>query len=250
MADDDAEVVYDVVEYTDGPDGEPEVTNWIKRAGNVNITYVNGCTFSGTYDENKLKQGNGVYVWKKKSEEEDDGELKEVARYEGNYVDGMRSGFGTFTFPNGDIYEGEFSNNRMEGTGTYTYKHSQDIYSGSWVADKKHGQGTYEYAADKSLLIGTWEKGNIVSGDWVLKDAATYSGSFKRGVPVGAGKFTFKSGLVLPGVFEEATSAVEVSEAQEEQEPAEEGAEAAAPVEEEPTEPPVVTWKGERIVSF
>lgn len=35
------------VEYLDTPDGTPEETNWIKRAGRAKVTYPNGCTFEG-----------------------------------------------------------------------------------------------------------------------------------------------------------------------------------------------------------
>ena len=59
------------------------------------------CCFLGTFDENKLKQGQGVYVWM--SELNEDGERTEVARYEGNYVDGVRSGVGKFVFPSGTL---------------------------------------------------------------------------------------------------------------------------------------------------
>jgi hypothetical protein len=47
----------------------------------------------------------------------------------------MKHGFGKMQFPNGDIYEGEWSDNHLQGEGTYTYKKSSDIYSGSWVFD-------------------------------------------------------------------------------------------------------------------
>lgn len=197
----------------------------------------------GTYDENRLKQGRGVYVWMREGEEE---EKVEVARYEGGYVDGVKSGFGMMRFPSGDVYEGEFQDNKMHGTGTYTYKKSQDIYSGAWVNNLKHGQGRYEYFADKSMLVGTWEAGSMVSGEWELRDSAVFSGSFRLGVPVGAGRFAFKSGLVLTGAFEEQRSGD--GESTEEKGEAEEGeAEAAEAV---AAEPPVVSWRSDSIVSF
>ena len=203
--------------------------------------------FSGTFDEARLKQGQGVYVWM--SEPNEDGERTETARYEGNYMNGVKSGVGKLLFPNGDIYEGEFRDNQMHGVGSYTYKTSQDIYSGEWVNNKKHGQGRYEFFADKSMLAGTWDKGFIVAGDWELKDCAVYSGNFRMGVPVGPGKFTFKSGLVLPGTFEEAVPE-KSPEGEQERDPAEEPEGDAPPAEDIPAEPPIVHWRGENIVSF
>jgi hypothetical protein len=47
MADEGEEGQFCSVIYTDLPDGETEETNWIKRAGNATVTYLNGCTFTG-----------------------------------------------------------------------------------------------------------------------------------------------------------------------------------------------------------
>lgn len=203
--------------------------------------------FLGTFDEARLKQGQGVYVWV--SEPNEDGDRTEIARYEGSYVDGVKSGIGKLVFPNGDLYEGEFRDNLMHGVGSYTYKASQDIYSGEWSNGKKHGQGRYEFFADKSMLSGSWEKGFMVAGDWELKDFAVFSGTFRQGVPVGPGRFTFKSGLVLPGSFEETLPDKGPEESQE-REPEEDGEGEAAPAEDIPAEPPIVHWRGESIVSF
>lgn len=147
----------------------------------------------------------------------------------------------------GDIYEGQFADNMMNGIGTYTYKSSQDIYSGSWLNNKKHGEGRYEYFADKSMMVGTWEQNDMVSGAWELKDSAVYTGKFRMGVPVGPGKFVFKSGLTLPGVFEETNVVAETTEEPVAEE--EEGNEGEAK-ETVPPEPPIVVWRGESIVSF
>ncbi len=55
------------VEYLDTPDGVPEETNWIKRAGRCKVTYPNGAIFEGTFDAERVKQGKGVYTWMKAS---------------------------------------------------------------------------------------------------------------------------------------------------------------------------------------
>lgn len=44
------------------------------------------------------------------------------ATYEGNYTDGKKAGTGKMTYPNGDIYTGEWKDNMMDGEGTYVYK--------------------------------------------------------------------------------------------------------------------------------
>ena len=67
---------------------------------------------SGTFDDEKIKQGFGTYVWMGPTSEEDETPV-EKARYEGNYLNGQRSGFGKMNFPNGDIYEGEWAEDKV-----------------------------------------------------------------------------------------------------------------------------------------
>jgi len=218
------------VEYLDGPDGSTEETNWIKRAGRAKVTYLNGCTFEGTFDAEKMKQGEGVFVWMGPGEEEES--TVEKARYEGRYRDGMRNGFGKMVYPGGDIYEGEWVDGKMQGEGSYTYKKTGDIYSGSWKANKKHGYGRYEFGADKSMLVGAWESGQLVNGSWELKNFANYEGGFKLGRPLGAGKFVFNNGYTQEGTFVEEKSAED------------DGGDADA------AKPPNVSWRGKAIVQF
>jgi len=221
------------VEYLDIPEGgDPEETNWIKRAGTARVTYVNGCIFEGTFDAEKVKQGKGKYIWMGPGADED-AEPVQKASYEGDYKDGLRTGVGKFVFPNGDVYEGEFFENKIQGDGTYTYKGTGDIYSGGWVDGKKQGQGVYEFSKDSSMMSGTWEAGTLVTGSWIYKGAGQYDGGFKVGRPFGPGKFSFASGLEQSGTY------AEKPKGEDEEEPAE--GEVVAPN---------VEWKGESIVSF
>ena len=101
------------VEYIDLPEGaEEEVTNWIRRAGKARITYPNGDIFEGYYDEEKVKQGKGIYTWMGPTSEDDE-TLIEKARFEGIYLNGLKTGFGKFKYPNGDLYEGEFLDDKV-----------------------------------------------------------------------------------------------------------------------------------------
>lgn len=172
-----------------------------------------------------------MYVWMKPGSEDDETPV-EKARYEGNYKDGLRCGVGRMVYPSGDIYEGEWLDNKMHGEGSYTYKKTGDIYSGSWSGNKKNGRGRYECASDSSVLSGAWVDGNITEGSWEWKDAGKYDGTFKLGRPVGVGRFEFVNGIVHNGEYVQKKVADE-----------EEPAEGDAP------RPPNVTWKGQSIVS-
>ena len=106
--------------------------------------------------------------------------------------DGKRDGVGTMTYPNGDVYTGEWKESKMHGVGTYKYKASDDIYSGAYVEGLKEGAGTYEFGKCKSKLDGTWEGGTFKEGEWQFKDAGSYVGTFaKDGQPIGPGKYNF-----------------------------------------------------------
>ena len=54
--------------------------------------------------------------------------------------------FGTYTWPSGDIYVGEFKDGTGHGHGTITYPDGEK-YVGGWKDGKKHGYGTYTYAS-------------------------------------------------------------------------------------------------------
>jgi len=189
--------------------------------------------YKGTFDNERVKQGEGTYVWMGPASEDDPDTLVEKARYTGNYKDGQKHGVGKMIYPNGDIYEGEWVENRMEGEGSYTYKTSNDIYSGSWVNNKKSGQGTYSFGKDQSIMTGTWENGQITTGKWALKGYAEYEGGFKLGRPFGQGKFAFTNGLTQTGSFDEKARG-------EDEEP---------PAEDEVV-PPNTSWVGDSIVAF
>ncbi|CAI2378234.1 unnamed protein product [Moneuplotes crassus] len=81
--------------------------------------------------------------------------------YTGELEDWTRQGIGKLE-GNGDIYEGEFDDNRKNGEGKMYYKNG-DYYSGSWLEDKREGNGTMFYKATKEVYEGEWNR-DIRSG--------------------------------------------------------------------------------------
>ena len=77
---------------------------------------------------------------------------------------------GTYTFANGDIYDGEHKDNKANGQGTYAYA-SGATYVGEWLDGKRNGQGTYTFA-----------------------DGENYVGKFKDNIPNGQGTYMFHPG--------------------------------------------------------
>ena len=83
--------------------------------------------------------------------------------------------FGTFTFPGGNKYVGEFKDSKRDGQGTFTFANG-DKYVGGFKDDKRNGQGT-----------STWANGD------------KYDGEYKDGKRDGLGTLTFGSGSQFSG---------------------------------------------------
>jgi hypothetical protein len=59
--------------------------------------------------------------------------------YEGEYVNEKKHGKGKYTSANGDVYEGDFVEGKKCGQGMFTYS-SGNVYSGEYKDGKQNGQ--------------------------------------------------------------------------------------------------------------
>lgn len=103
----------------------------------------------GSYNKKTWTNCYGIYKWSNIND-----------RYEGEYLNGDRHGFGTYIYANGNKYSGEYKNDRPNGRGTMTFS-SGDKYIGEVKNGKRHGKGTYFYA-DGERLTGTWNDNEYV----------------------------------------------------------------------------------------
>jgi len=74
--------------------------------------------------------------------------------YKGNW-NGKPNGSGIMEYINHDKYSGYWLSGNMNGKGTIKYANG-DVYSGDWVNNEKNGKGTIKYA-----------NGDVYSGDWI-----------------------------------------------------------------------------------
>lgn len=79
-----------------------------------------------------------------------------TARYEGEYVNGVKEGKGTFWYPDGSKYEGEWKSGIRNGMGKYTYPNG-DWYDGSWKSNLKDGNGIYYHSQNDVKYKGLFE---------------------------------------------------------------------------------------------
>jgi hypothetical protein len=64
-------------------------------------------------------------------------------------------GYGVYEYANGDIYEGDFKDNKKDGKGTFTFANGRK-YEGHWKNDERHGKAKY-----------TCKDGDYGKGEWV-----------------------------------------------------------------------------------
>jgi hypothetical protein len=83
-------------------------------------------------------------------------------KYQGNFKDGKRNGYGKFIWATGSKYKGQWVNNKRQGKGEEILADGTS-YVGDFNNDQKHGNGTL-YDKNKNVIKkGTWTNG-IYSG--------------------------------------------------------------------------------------
>lgn len=119
--------------------------------------------------------------------------------YSGVNVQGVRQGYGTFKYNNGDVYTGNWYNNKRSGRGMCKYKNG-DSYEGDWENDTCQ-DGTLTYA-NGDEYNGRWKKDKIHGwGKYRKADGSTYEGKFKDSKKDGGGLLITATGDTIAGEF-------------------------------------------------
>jgi len=74
--------------------------------------------------------------------------------YEGQIVNRMAHGHGTYHYNNGDWYTGSCKFGLADGFGTYKYGAGKGVYTGYFSCGKHHGIGTFE--DNYNIYKGSW----------------------------------------------------------------------------------------------
>ena len=128
--------------------------------------------------------------------------LPEGEQYEGELVNGIREGFGRLMYPDGRVYEGEFSAGLpSDSTGVLTFADGHR-YSGTFVAGRMHGYGTFEFA-NGDVYVGTFDTNSITgTGTYYWRDSnVTYEGTVEDGKLHGYGVMQWPDGRSYNGAF-------------------------------------------------
>jgi hypothetical protein len=121
--------------------------------------------------------------------------------YYGDWANNRKHGTGTFIYVNGDKYTGAFHKGKKSGFGDFLFASLGDSYTGGFRADVIHGFGVYRYK-DGCEYDGQFVDG-LKDGKGTQKYAseAQYKGYWNADKPHGKGKYTFSSGKVFKGRF-------------------------------------------------
>lgn len=120
---------------------------------NETVTWTGPCRAGKT-------QGDGVLTW---SYTDRTGQAQ-TETYSGTMLDGKQEGRGSYTFPDGDRYDGEYRGGNEEGQGVMTWKDAK--YSGAWKDGKPHGFGVY--TSGEESYEGQWIQGCLDHKDDVI----------------------------------------------------------------------------------
>lgn len=124
-----------------------------------------------------LREGYGVYTYP-----------NSFFRYEGEWHEGGKDGFGKLKMRDGSFYEGQFINGEIDGTGIRYWAHTDNTYEGQFENGEMCGMGVMSFG-DGSLYEGAWLN-NKMEGEGVLKgtDGSGYVGAFHLHKKHGEGK--------------------------------------------------------------
>jgi hypothetical protein len=186
--------------------GDKYIGDWNndKKEGNGLMIYSNGSSYEGEWKNDK-KNGNGVFTTSNsiyKGYFNDGDELNGIFTvsnidgseiFEGNLINGIKTGNGKMKFSNGDEYTGNWDNDYMSGNGTMKFSDGNE-YTGNWDNDYMSGNGTMKFY-DGGEYIGNWVN-SIFNGNGTMKfsDGDEYNGNLVNGIINGYGKMTYKNG--------------------------------------------------------
>ncbi|CAE8587659.1 unnamed protein product [Polarella glacialis] len=122
--------------------------------------------------------------------------------YSGDCVENhVKDGKGTYTWANGDVYDGQFAKDRQEGQGKLTRPSVEEEYVGSWLADLRHGRGELRVRGGEVVFQGDWCRDELISGLRTGADGSRYEGGFLGLRRQGRGRDVSPQGTSYEGEF-------------------------------------------------
>ncbi len=204
-------------------DGSRYEGQWLSRypEGKGTKTYKDGSKRTGLWKKGTFVEGSetvsktSIY---KNANSDDDGSTIQYGCINGD----CENGGGTYAYPDGSKYEGQFKLGKIHGWGTFYYANG-DKYIGGFKENVAHGKGTI-IKQNGEKTTGEWKDGEYIgtsmvasgrigciegdcthgTGTYLYKDgAAKYIGQFKNNLPQGKGVVSYSNGERYEGDFVE-----------------------------------------------
>jgi hypothetical protein len=157
-------------------------------SGNGTLYDTDGIwNFSGVFQDGQANGGT-FYPYGGENTTYERGETADILtgyrwKYEGGINESGQFGTGTFTFADGSVYTGGFSNGLAEGEGIYTDAPGRTVYAGGFKAGLFDGHGKY-FSPEGWVYEGGFKEG-LFDGEGVLVyDTETVGGVWEKGVQV------------------------------------------------------------------
>jgi hypothetical protein len=156
--------------------------------GRGTMTYATGHRYAGEFKDGK-RHGSGVLHMP--------GGRKIVGVWEENEITS-----GTYTEPDGTVYEGQWQFRERSGQGRLTFPDGRK-YIGEFKSGKRHGKGTMTFP-DGRKYVGDFVNGvRSGQGSMTYPDGRRYAGEFKDGQVSGQGTMIYSDGKKQEGIFKD-----------------------------------------------
>jgi hypothetical protein len=148
-----------------------------------------GSVFEGIYDENGLPTGYGSYQWPSGDS------------YSGEFFQGQFFGNGTLTYAAGGSYSGTWDMGQKDGYGILTFADGSE-YSGNFEDNLMQGEGTYTFA-NGDIYTGNFLNQRYEGiGTYTWTNGNEYTGEWSNGVKKGRGLMTYADGTTQEGLWD------------------------------------------------
>lgn len=112
-----------------------------------------------------------------------------------------KEGVGRTLFPSGDMYCGEYKDNKRNGFGTYFWSSKGMLYTGRWRNNIREGVGRMIFP-DGGRYLGSWSSNKRNGeGRFTYPDGSSYNGAWVDDLKNGFGTYTFVDGSQYIGSY-------------------------------------------------
>ena len=136
-----------------------------KRCGQGTFRYKPDFTYTGSWDENGKKHGNGSFT------------LAGYSTYAGEFANGEISGIGCMQWVDGRSFSGNFFKGEMHGRGVWS--NGAEIYDGEFQFNQRSGFGKLTKAGE--MYSGVFRQGKFNGKGELRRGDIFYCGEFKDG---------------------------------------------------------------------